>query len=142
MICNATIRNASFRRLAPWLAALLLCGGQPACAPRAERVVVLISLDTLRADHLGFDGYRRNTSPNLDAFARDEAVAFSTAYAQSTYTLPSHMSIMTGLYPEAHGVLTSQTTTEDGTRRTPRLSSEIATLAEILAIDGFATGLH
>jgi arylsulfatase A-like enzyme len=139
MICNATLCNASFRRLVPWLAALLLCGGQAACAPRAERVVVLISLDTLRADHLGFEGYRRDTSPNLDAFARDEAVAFVTAYAQSTYTLPSHMSIMTGLYPEAHGVLTSQTTTENGTRRVPRLSSGIATLAEILATDGFAT---
>jgi arylsulfatase A-like enzyme len=107
--------------------------------PPAERVVVLISLDTLRADHLGLDGYERDTSPNLDSFARDDAVIFEAAFAQSTYTLPSHMSIMTGLYPEAHGVLTPLTTAPDGTQRRPRLSKAIATLAETLADDGFAT---
>ncbi|MBW2399029.1 MAG: sulfatase [Deltaproteobacteria bacterium] len=126
-------------RLGPWLTALLLCGGLSACSPPAERVVVLVSLDTLRADHLGFDGYGRDTSPNLDAFARDDAVTFEAAFAQSNYTLPSHMSIMTGLYPEAHGMLVPETKTADGTRRTRRLSNKIATLAEILAADGFAT---
>ena len=65
--------------------------------------VVLVSCDTLRADHLSCYGYPRNTSPNLDAFA-DEAVLFEQAWVQDAWTLPSHICMLTGLYPKNHGV--------------------------------------
>ena len=61
--------------------------------------VMLISLDTLRADRLGFLGYHRETSPNLDRFAR-ESVVFTNARAPAAKTLPSHAAVFTGLYPE------------------------------------------
>jgi arylsulfatase A-like enzyme len=66
--------------------------------------VVLISLDTLRADHLGCYGYsRRDTSPAIDGMAA-EGVRFAAAYAQAPWTTPSHASMLTGLYPSRHGV--------------------------------------
>ena len=81
-----------------WLG-LLGCGN-----PALELVptVVLITLDTTRADHLGCYGYARNTSPNLDAFAR-EAVVYERAIAPATWTLPSHASLFTGKLTASHG---------------------------------------
>ena len=117
----------------------LLCFGLAACEGRPGQAVLLVSLDTLRQDHLGCYGYGRDTSPNLDRFAREDAVLFEAAYAQAPYTLPSHMSIFTGLYPEAHGVLNPKVQEESGESRVARLSSNIPTLAEILAQHGFAT---
>lgn len=70
---------------------------------RTERPnVVLISLDTVRADHLHFLGYRRQTTPRLDALAARSAV-FTTAVSQSPWTTPSHMSLLTSAYPGEHG---------------------------------------
>ncbi|MBU0638788.1 MAG: sulfatase-like hydrolase/transferase [Planctomycetes bacterium] len=66
--------------------------------------IVLISVDTLRADHLGCYGYFRDTSPNIDAFAR-EALFFEQAFCTMSVTLPSHVSLFTGLYPLEHGIL-------------------------------------
>ncbi|MBI3661466.1 MAG: sulfatase [Acidobacteria bacterium] len=66
--------------------------------------VLVIVVDTLRADHLGCYGYARSTSPNIDRLAR-EGVLFEEAYATSSWTLPSHASILTGLYPSEHGAL-------------------------------------
>lgn len=63
--------------------------------------VILISIDTLRADHLGVYGYDKNTSPNIDEFAR-ESVMFKNFYSEVTFTPPSHASIFTGLYPFNH----------------------------------------
>ncbi len=60
--------------------------------------VVLVSLDTLRADHLGAYGYHRPTSPNLDALAK-EGILFTTAISQAPWTRPSHLSLFTSLYP-------------------------------------------
>lgn len=57
--------------------------------------VVLISIDTLCADHLSIYGYGKNTSPNIDRFFAN-AVIFKYCYAQSPWTLPSHMSMLTG----------------------------------------------
>jgi arylsulfatase A-like enzyme len=66
--------------------------------------VILLSLDTLRADHLGCYGYsRRETSPEIDKMAA-EGVRFAAAYAQAPWTTPSHASMLTGLYPSRHGV--------------------------------------
>ncbi len=65
--------------------------------------VILIVCDTLRADHLSCYGYLRETTPHLDAFAQ-EAVLFENTICQETWTLPSHATIFTGLYPKNHGV--------------------------------------
>lgn len=65
--------------------------------------IVLITLDTTRRDHLGCYGYFRDTSPCIDALAA-ESVVFDRAVATMANTLPSHMSMMTGLYAYQHGV--------------------------------------
>jgi len=64
--------------------------------------VILVSLDTLRADHLGCYGYQRETSPNLDAFA-ESAHLFEHCLAPSSWTTPSHASVFTGDFPAVHG---------------------------------------
>jgi len=72
--------------------------------PNQEQVnVILISLDTLRADHLGCYGYTRPTSPALDALTQDAAL-FAHTYAQSPWTLPSHMSMLFSLNSASHQV--------------------------------------
>ncbi len=91
------------------LAASLLAGcrrSEPggAAAARPSASIILIVIDTLRADHLGCYGYFRETSPRIDAFAR-QSVVFDRAYATMATTLPSHTSMLTGLYPLEHGVL-------------------------------------
>ena len=72
-------------------------------AQAASPNVVLITIDTLRADRVGCYGYRQARTPNLDALAR-EGVMFRTTVASVPLTLPSHCSIMTGTYPTVHGV--------------------------------------
>jgi arylsulfatase A-like enzyme len=64
--------------------------------------VLLISVDTLRADHLGLYGYDRPTSPNIDRLGSQGAV-FEQVVCQNTNTNPSHASILSGLYPRTHG---------------------------------------
>ncbi len=68
--------------------------------PEAGVDVVLLSLDTLRADRLGSYGYDRPTSPNLDALA-ERSIRFETAIAQAPWTRPSHDSMFSGLYPSS-----------------------------------------
>lgn len=65
--------------------------------------IVLVSIDTLRADHLGCYGYGRRTSPHLDALAGG-ATLFERHISPSAWTLPAHMSILTGMYPSYHGL--------------------------------------
>ncbi len=65
--------------------------------------VLIITLDTLRPDRLGLHGYERDTSPNLDAFA-EESIVFDEAFSNSSFTPPSHGSILTGLFPSEHGL--------------------------------------
>ena len=86
------------------------------------RHVILISIDTLRADHLGCYGYSRDTSPNIDALAA-ESVLFNHALAPVPITLPSHCSMLTGTTPLYHKV-------HDNIGF--RLSDSNTTLAEIL----------
>ena len=100
-----------------------------ACSPAPPRNLVLISLDTTRADHLPTYGYPRDTAPRIDRLARDSYV-FLNAVAQWTTTSPSHSSMFTGLYPHTHGV----------GENTRLLAQEFPTLAEILAGAGFRTG--
>lgn len=112
--------------------ALLLAWGVGGCRPAAPPVpperVVLISIDTLRPDHLGTYGYARPTSPNLDAFAAGGAV-FLDVTSPSPWTLPSHASLLTGLYPGRHGLVSSRA----------QLPETVTTLAAHLAARGFAT---
>ncbi len=92
--------------------------------------IVLISLDTTRADHLGIYGYERDTSPGLDALARDGLV-FDNAITVSENTLISHASLFTGLFPRAHA-----TTYKNGGTA---LHADCDTLAEDLSTAGYAT---
>lgn len=97
-------------------------------APRATRGYILISIDTLRADHLGLYGYPRPTSPFLDSLAR-RATVFEEAYSQFPSTLISHMSMLTGLYPREHGVFPPSSV----------LSPKVETLSEVFQRNGFRT---
>ena len=114
------------------LLAVLLPVGSPPCARAAEaplaRNLILISLDTLRADRLGAYGYPRKTSRNIDALAAS-GVRFETVIADSGWTLPSHVSLFTGLAPSAHGV----------THHSQRMSGRLTVLPEILRQQGFRT---
>ena len=96
--------------------------------PRATRGYILISIDTLRADHLGCYGYSRPTSPFLDSLAR-RATLFEEAYSQFPSTLVSHMSMLTGLYPREHGVMPPNSV----------LAPEVETVAEVFQRGGFHT---
>lgn len=71
-----------------------------------QRNIILITLDTTRADHLGCYGYFRNTSPALDSLAANSTL-FESCFAPMPTTLPTHCSILTGVYPIEHGVLTN-----------------------------------
>ena len=76
---------------------------------RGPTNAILITIDTLRADHLGIDGYPRDTSPTLDALAR-AGTWFPRCYAQSVTTRASHASLFTASYPRTHGVLANAET--------------------------------
>jgi arylsulfatase A-like enzyme/Flp pilus assembly protein TadD len=116
------------------LAGLLLAPAPPAKAPARQaaygRDVVLITIDTLRADAPGFAGNRRSQTPVLDRLAAQGRV-FTQAHAQNVVTLPSHTNILTGLYPFQHGVRENSGF---------RLSSTVPTLATVLHGAGYATG--
>lgn len=92
--------------------------------------VLLIAIDSLRADHLGCYGYRRDTSPNLDALAR-EGVLFTRMFAPGIPTQPSFTTIYTGQYPLTHGIISH------GGTETPRPDSPFFT--EELQRAGFVT---
>ena len=66
--------------------------------------MLVVSIDTLRADRLGCYGYGRDTSPALDRLATTRAVRFAHAVAESPWTLPSHVTMLSGLHPLTHGV--------------------------------------
>ncbi len=107
-------------------------GGRPDAAGRP--VVVLVTLDTTRADHLGCYGSPvEGISPRLDALAA-EGVRFDAAYAQAAVTPVSHASIFTGLYPYHHGLRVMHGTQQN------RLDPAQVTLAEVLREVGYETG--
>jgi len=92
--------------------------------------VIVIVMDTTRADHCGWLGYPRPTTPRLDEFAKDCAV-FEQAWAPEGWTGPCHASLFTGLSVENHGFYT-------GARQD--LRPAVPVLAEVLARSGYATG--
>jgi arylsulfatase A-like enzyme len=139
---GANTRTPLGRALVAAAAAGAVTGGALACvgtshpSQSAERLgasdarpnVILISIDTLRPDHLGAYDYERATSPQLDQLAR-EGVLFETVYSSASWTLPAHASLLTGLDPFAHGAIGSQ----------DRLHGRIETLAERLKAAGYQT---
>jgi arylsulfatase A-like enzyme len=89
--------------------------------------VLLVSIDTLRVDHVSCYGYERPTTPHLDRLAADGA-RFEWAFGTAVWTPPAHASMLTGLYPSQHGVVDEN-----------RLVSSIPTIAEMLAAVGYRT---
>jgi arylsulfatase A-like enzyme len=79
---------------------------KPSQAGREHPNVILISIDTLRADHLSTYGYYRRTSPNLDRLAAG-SIVFDKAFTPMSHTLPAHISMVTGVHPATHNVLTN-----------------------------------
>ena len=94
------------------------------------RNVVLISIDTCRADHLSCYGYQRKTTPNIDAIA-EQGILFENVVSPAPITLPAHSSMLTGTVPPYHGVHDNYDY---------RLGAGNVTLAEILKDKGFTTG--
>jgi arylsulfatase A-like enzyme len=108
--------------------ALAACGG----GPEAPRSIVLVSIDTLRADHVGAYGYGRATTPFLDRMA-SEGILFERAFTSAAWTLIAHMTMLTGLYPEQHGVVEGDQS----------LDPRVPLLAERLRLAGYQTlGLY
>jgi arylsulfatase A-like enzyme len=108
---------------------LLVCGLLVACAKPRPNVLLLV-MDTTRADRCSFNGYERPTTPRLAEFAAD-ATVFTEAWSPAGWTGPAHASLFTGLRPEHHGF-------SGGSRY--HLGLEPPTLAEILAKAGWSTG--
>jgi len=104
----------------------LQCGHEPE-PPRPD--VLLITIDTLRADALGTYGARDTLTPSIDQLA-EEGVVYEAATTPMPLTRPAHASILTGLYPDQHGVLTNHQI----------LSDQKVTLAETLREAGYQTG--
>ena len=139
-----------FLRVVTTRAAALLtlgvCAITLACGSGARPNVLLITLDTTRADHLGVYGHRRNTSPNLDALAA-EGVVYRTAHSTSTWTLPAHASLFTGKFPSSHGarydpegpLLLADAIGVGGSIRARSLGPSATTLAGRLRDAGYAT---
>jgi choline-sulfatase len=111
--------------------------GLAACGPSAPapksgsgaRNLLIITVDTLRADRVGAYGYTRARTPAIDALAR-RGVRFERAYAPAPITLPSHASLMSGRYPAGHGAR----------HNGMRVDADTPTLARTLSAQGFATG--
>ena len=95
--------------------------------------VILISIDTLRSDHLSSYGYPLNTSPNIDRLAK-EGVLFKNSIVQAPWTYPSHSSMLTSMYPSALGYKFPGN--DDFSTQIP---SAVTTLAEILKYNGYLT---
>ena len=120
------------------LVALTACGSpeqpaesaqaRPAAAPGARPDIVLVSIDSLRADHLGCYGYARPTSPGIDRLAA-EGVRFHNTVSTTSWTLPAHAALLTGLYDSTHGLVDNGLT----------LSDNVVTLAEVMKDAGYRT---
>lgn len=116
------------------IAAFLVCS-RPRVLPDPDPVrqnLIIVSIDTLRADHLGAYGYTRPVSPSMDRLAR-EGTLFENAFAQAPWTTPSHMSLFTSMFPTVHGV------DSPSSNRQRRLPDDRRTLAEVLSASGYAT---
>ncbi len=126
--------------LSPGLLALLLAWSlapppPTSASPSSKPDLVLVVIDTLRADHLGLYGYERPTSPGLDALA-ERCIVYEDALSTTSWTLPAFASLLTGTEPHRHGAGVNP-----GERNTQApLSPALPTVAERLAAQGYRTG--
>lgn len=119
------------RKLVLCCAALVAAlGCRRESVPSPHPPVILISVDTLRSDHLPVYGYKGVDTPNIDALRKD-AILFTHAYSEVPLTLPSHASILTGMLPADHSVRDNLGF---------RLPASVPTIAEVLKKNGYATG--
>lgn len=140
--------SPGLRRRLRWglaIAALAGCSGeQPPVRPN----LLLITIDTLRADHVGSYGYRRPTTPQIDALAT-RGVRFARCYSPASWTAPAMFSLITGVAPPQHGIVHGQVDAEPtagaGSGAAPRvvlqevLAEEWTTIAEALRDRGYTT---
>ncbi len=131
-------------RIFPVYAIIFLLAGLytlPGCTSGDNRVappnVVIITLDTVRADHLGCYGYPVNTTPRLDALAK-EATRYSKMVASSPWTVPTHASFFTGKFAFEHGAHGFKVSTPDN--NVNPLPSGQLTIAEVFWDEGYTTG--
>lgn len=111
-------------------AGLLLLVALFSCGTEDEPLnVIVVGIDTLRPDHLRCYGYERETSPNIDEFARG-GVLFENTVSQAPWTAPSFATIFTSLYPSQHGSMEIQS----------KVKESVPTLATMLKEQGYATG--
>jgi len=108
--------------------ALSACGEEPTTTQRSAPNLLLIVVDTLRADHSSAYGYHRETTPGLERIA-EAGLRFESAYAPSATTAPSHATLFTGRYLAGHGVRKNGIPLADG----------VHTLAEQLRDGGYTT---
>lgn len=130
------------RRLLAAMPLLAALGCSPVPQAPAETIVV-VTLDAARPDHLSAYGYGKPTTPNLEALAGDSTLV-ERAYSVSSWTLPAHASLLTGLYPNQHRTqfgsdVATRTAALGGISVQP-LPDEFPTLAELLGAAGYATG--
>ncbi len=100
--------------------------------------VVVIVIDTVRRDHLPFNGYGRDTAPFLTRLAR-RGVVFDQAFSTSGWTSPATASLLTSLYPFQHGVIAGLERQRAQEFRVHRLPEGVSTMAEVLKGAGYAT---
>src|SRR6266851_9069338 len=112
------------------LFALFLAGCHPAARPSNKTPIILISIDTLRSDHLPAYGYKDVQTPNIDALRKD-SILYQRAYSHTPLTLPSHATMLTGVLPADHGL-------RDNVGFT--LNPNVPTLATLMKQNGYATG--
>src|SRR5258708_28145818 len=120
----------SFRRIFFFLIALSAASAAAQTPEKSAPNVVLITIDTLRADHLGCYGYRQIKTPNIDSLAADGA-RFTRAFSPVPVTLPSHTAMLTGTYPMLSGM-------HDFSGN--KVSPQQPTLATVLKQSGYVTG--
>ncbi len=95
--------------------------------------VIIVSLTTLRKDHVGLYNYNRPTTPSIDEFFKS-SIVFNNAFAPTSWTLPNAISLFTSLFPYVHGTMTRDYVPEPTFRNT-----KISTLAELLSQKGYRT---
>src|SRR6266404_6571813 len=121
--------SLSFRRIFFFLIVLSAAQAAAQTPEKSAPDVVLITIDTLRADHLGCYGYQKIKTPNIDGLAADGA-RFTRAFTAVPVTLPSHTAMLTGTYPMLSGM-------HDFSAN--KLSPQQPTLATVLKQSGYAT---
>ena len=122
----STVRSHMGKEFAYWYNPVIYSSSEKEKKVKPEINIILISLDTLRADHLKCYGYERETSPNMDQLGT-EGVVFTNAFSSTSWTLPAHVSLLTSLDNRHHQVNT----------RNAYMDNSIITLADILRKNGY-----